>query len=65
MIHSLPLRMSVVQVFVGAQMAVVAHLVDADTIGRLTKLQLEDEVIFIITSNGYSDKDNFLKRWKQ
>ena len=36
--------MSVVQVFVGAHMAVVAHLVESETIGRITKLQLDDEV---------------------
>ena len=36
--------MSVVQVFVGAHMAVVAHLVESETIGRITKLQLNDEV---------------------
>jgi hypothetical protein len=35
--------MSVVQVFVGSQMAVVAHLVNADTIGREKNLQLDDE----------------------
>ena len=36
--------MSVVQVFVGAHMAVVAHLVESETIGRISKLQLDDEV---------------------
>ena len=34
MIHSLPLEMSAIQVFVQEKMAVVAHLVDAATIGN-------------------------------
>ncbi len=33
LVHSLPLEMSAVQLFVGARMAVVAHLVGADTVG--------------------------------
>ncbi len=33
-IHSLPLKMSIVQVFVGDQMTLVAHLVYNDTIGK-------------------------------
>jgi hypothetical protein len=45
LLHSLPLRMSVVQVFVGSQMAVVSHLVTSDTIGRERKLKLDDEVL--------------------
>jgi len=33
-IHSLPLKTSVVQIFVEDQMALVAHLVDRQTIGK-------------------------------
>ncbi len=38
LVHSLPLEMSVVQVFAGARMAAVAHLVDASTVGALSLL---------------------------
>ena len=42
LLHSLPLRMSVVQVFVGDKMACVGHLVTEATIGREQDLGLED-----------------------
>ena len=41
LIHSLPLVLSAVQVFVGPDMAVVAHTVGPDTIGRERKLELD------------------------
>ena len=41
LIHSLPLVLSAVQVYVGAQMAVVAHSVGPDTIGAMTDLELD------------------------
>ncbi len=37
LIHSLALQMSVVQLFIGDQMAVVAHLVGEDTVGPIVK----------------------------
>jgi len=40
LIHSLPLLLSAVQVFVGSKMAVVAHTVGPDTIGKEKKLEL-------------------------
>ena len=45
LVHSLPLRMSAVQLFVGDRMAAVAHLVDSNTLGNVTKeLGLQDDV---------------------
>ena len=46
LIHSLPLEMSVIQLFLGDQMSVVAHLVGRDTIGRETSLHLDDEFAY-------------------
>ena len=43
LIHSLPLEMSAIQVFVGSQMATVAHLVHSDTIGHESGLKLESD----------------------
>ena len=40
LIHSLPLVLSAVQVYVGPQMAVVAHTVGPDTIGAMSILEL-------------------------
>ena len=37
LIHSLPLEMSAIQLFVGERMAVVAHLVGPDTLGDLER----------------------------
>lgn len=34
LIHSLPLEMSAIQLFIGEKMAMVAHLVGPDTIGE-------------------------------
>ena len=45
LIHSLPLQMSAIQVFVGSQMAVVAHLVGADTIGCEEFYSLDERFI--------------------
>ena len=42
LLHSLPLRMSVVQVFVGDRMACVGHLVTEATVGRERDLGLDD-----------------------
>ena len=42
LIHSLPLVLSAVQVFVGPDMAVIAHTVGPDTIGRERMLELEN-----------------------
>ena len=44
LIHSLPLKMSAIQIFVGDKMACVSHLVGEDTIGGGTDLQLDGEV---------------------
>ena len=44
LIHSLPLKMSAIQIFVGDKMACVSHLVGEDTIGGETDLQLDGEV---------------------
>ena len=45
LIHSLPLEMSAIQTFVGDKMAVVAHLVGPDTIGKTEKnLGLDHDV---------------------
>ena len=45
LIHSLPLEMSAIQLFVGDKMAVVAHLVGPDTIGKNEKnLGLDQDV---------------------
>ena len=41
LIHSLPLVLSAVQVYVGSQMAVVAHSVGPDTIGAMEVLELD------------------------
>ena len=41
LIHSLPLVLSAVQVYVGSQMAVVAHSVGPDTIGAMSVLELD------------------------
>ena len=43
LIHSLPLEMSAIQVFTGDKMAVVAHLVSADTIGHEPDLGLNSD----------------------
>ena len=43
-VHSLPLMMSVVQVFVASQMALVAHLVNADTVGSYKHLGVNFKV---------------------
>lgn len=37
LIHSLPLEMSAIQLFVGDRMATVAHLVGPDTLGDLER----------------------------
>ncbi len=43
LLHSLPLSMSAVQLFVGDRMAVVAHLVGPETLGRTeAKYGLDD-----------------------
>ena len=44
LIHSLPLKMSAIQIFVGDKMACASHLVGEDTIGGETDLQLDGEV---------------------
>ena len=44
LIHSLPLKMSAIQIFVGDKMACVSHLVGEDTIGGEIDLQLDGEV---------------------
>ena len=44
LIHSLPLKMSAIQIFVGDKMACVAHLVGEDTIAGEKKLELDGEV---------------------
>ena len=41
LIHSLPLGLSAVQLFVGDKMALVAHTVGADTIGCMKELYLD------------------------
>ena len=41
LIHSLPLLLSAVQVFVGSEMAVVGHTVGPDTIGEIAALELD------------------------
>ena len=41
LIHSLPLLLSAVQVFVGSEMAVVGHTVGPDTIGEIAELELD------------------------
>ena len=41
LIHSLPLLLSAVQVFVGSEMAVVGHTVGPDTIGEIGQLELD------------------------
>lgn len=43
-IHSLPLMMSVLQIYIEDQMAMVAHLVSADTIGFEKALGLHTQV---------------------
>lgn len=45
LLHSLPLEMSAIQLFVGDKMAVVAHLVSKDTIGRIPNTGLDEDVI--------------------
>lgn len=48
LIHSLPLEMSAIQVFVGDKMATVAHLVGPDTLGTdETRLGLAEDVSII------------------
>ena len=47
-VHSLPLLMSVVQLFVGSQMAFVAHLVNADTVGSDKHLGVNFRVYYAI-----------------
>ena len=44
LIHSLPLKMSAIQIFVGDKMACVSHLVGEDTIAGEKKLGLDGEV---------------------
>jgi len=44
LIHSLPLKMSAIQIFVGDKMACVSHLVGEDTIAGEADLQLDGEV---------------------
>ena len=44
LIHSLPLKMSAIQIFVGDKMACVSHLVGEDTIGWEKELELDGEV---------------------
>ena len=44
LIHSLPLKMSAIQIYVGDKMTCVSHLVGEDTIGGETDLQLDGEV---------------------
>ena len=48
LIHSLPLKMSAIQIFVGDKMACVSHLVGEDTIGWEKELQLDNEVRMMI-----------------
>ena len=43
LIHSLPLKMSAIQVFVKDKMAVVAHLVGKDTIGYEANLEIDQQ----------------------
>ena len=43
LIHSLPLKMSAIQIFVGDKMACVSHLVGEDTIGWEKELELDGE----------------------
>ena len=49
LIHSLPLKMSAIQIFVGDKMACVSHLVGEDTIGWEKELQLDNEVRMMIS----------------
>ncbi len=44
LIHSLPLEMSAIQLFIGERMSVVAHLVYEDTIGHEKSMHLNGEV---------------------
>ena len=46
LIHSLPLKMSAIQIFVGDKMACVSHLVGEDTIAGEKKLELDGAVGF-------------------
>ena len=41
LVHSLPLLLSAVQVFVGSKMAVVGHTVGPDTVGQISELELD------------------------
>ena len=47
LIHSLPLKMSAIQIFVGDKMACVSHLVGEDTIGWEKDLELDGEVVYL------------------
>ncbi len=60
-IHSLPTLMSVVQLFVGNRMAVVAHLVGEDTVGD--REQLERTFHFSVRSKTENQVNELICYW--
>ncbi len=57
-IHSLPQFMSVVQLFIGGQMAMVGHLVKSDTLAYEPKLDLATNQQMATPWRGMLLKDN-------
>ena len=58
LIHSLPLVLSAVQVYVGSEMAVVAHTVGPDTVGPLAETLVDGESFEDTFWRGMMIKDN-------